>query len=247
MGNWTGSFRLGKASWEWWFGCAPRLPPLWAEELQLPRRLRRQPRQRSGCFSFGLSPCLNLENVAGAPGQVLLQEEDGAESLETVYEEAESHQGDPFLSGAPRERRGGGDHPWGQLQRYLRFLPLPSGAPLPGRSCSGPTLYLHCPNEGGLGIWGIGCLTALMGSVVKEPFQSNAFLKNRRIFNSTHSSENHSRAIPSSHNACFREVPARFHFFFFFFFFNVLQVMGTCSLLKGYDFHLKSSISYSLS
>lgn len=43
---------------------------------------RKQPRQRSGCFSLGLSPCLNLENVAGAPKQVLLQEEDGAEIME---------------------------------------------------------------------------------------------------------------------------------------------------------------------
>lgn len=146
-----------------------------------PTETRQQPRQRSGCFSFGLSPRLNLENVAGAPRQVLLQEEDRAESLETDYKEAESHQGDPLLSGARGERRGGGDQPWGQLQRRLRFLPLPSGASLPGRSESGPTPWLHCPNEGGLGIWRIGCLTALMGSVVKEPFPSNAFLKNRRL------------------------------------------------------------------
>ena len=146
-----------------------------------PTETRKQPRQRSGCFSFGLSPCLNLENVAGAPRQVLLQEEDGAESLETDYKEAESHQGDPFLSGARGERRGGGDQPWGELQRRLRFLPLPSGASLPGRSESGPTPRLLCPNEGDLGIWRIGCLTALMGRVVKEPFPSNAFLKNRRI------------------------------------------------------------------
>lgn len=78
-------------------------------------------------FQLCLGPGLNLENAAGAPGYVLFKEEDGAESLETIYQEAES-QGDPFQSGA---LGGAGTDPVGS-RAGLRFLLLPPGASLLG-------------------------------------------------------------------------------------------------------------------
>ena len=180
MGNWTGSFRLGKASWEWWFGWAPHLPPLWSEELQVPPRLG---------SSLGKGAVVSaLALVRAWTWKMLLAPQDRSSSRKRTglnrWKQITRKPSPTKVIHYYRElveRRGGGDQPWGQLQRRLRFLPLPSGASLPGRSESGPTPWLHCPNEGGLGIWRIGCLTALMGSVVKEPFPSNAFLKNRRL------------------------------------------------------------------
>lgn len=69
---------------------------------------------------------MNQENVAGAPGEALLKEEAGTESLETVHEEAKS-QGDPrkklWANGAGS---GSGRFPVPrQSQPLLQFLHLP--------------------------------------------------------------------------------------------------------------------------
>lgn len=121
-------------------------------------------------WSFKLcgGPALNLENAAGAPGKVLLlKKEDGAESLETIYKEAEC-QGDPSQSGT----LGGGDRPRVQ-PAGLRYLPLPQGASLRGSPLPGLPWSQHYPGEGGVRTLGSGYLMALVGSIVKEVFPSS--------------------------------------------------------------------------
>lgn len=137
-------------------------------------------------FQLCLGPGLNLENAAGAPGCVLFKEEDGAESLETIYQEAES-QGDPSQSGA---LGGAGTDPVGS-RAGLRFLLLPPGASLLGSPLPWLPWSQHCPGEGGLWTLGSRYLLALMGSTVKELFPSNAFHKPERS-GSTHPGEENS-------------------------------------------------------
>lgn len=204
-----------------------------------PRETRKQSRQRSGCFSFGRSPALSLENASSAPEKDLLKGEVGAEWMETVYKEAESHQGDPFLSGALGEERGGeaGTGPKASRSPTCASSLLPQGHHYLVRSCRDPLRASTALSEGGLGTLGLGYLTALMGSVVEELFPSNAFLKNRRVLIVPIPVKRIRELSRLPTTPGFREVPTRFHFFFFsflsfffffflFFFFNVLQIIG---------------------
>lgn len=88
-------------------------------------------------FQLCGGPGLNLQNAAGAPGRVLLKEEDRAESLETNDKEAES-QGDPSESGAlggraPAPRPAGrAALPPSSPRGILTWLPLAAAALVQG-------------------------------------------------------------------------------------------------------------------